>query len=105
MPTPDEFRTFLLDNGVDAALDQFILQDEAANVSSDERKLIRCALANRYSIQPEEVSVCIVGSAKLGFSLTEKQLNGVARHRYRLFDAYSDIDVAVISPKIFAQIW
>jgi hypothetical protein len=52
------------------------------------------------------VDVWIVGSAKLGFSITEKGgPDGSRLPRYRPFGPQSDIDVAVISQGIFNLIW
>jgi hypothetical protein len=48
----------------------------------------------------------IVGSAKLGFSISEKRRDGrIVLPRYRLFAAESDIDVAVVCPRAFNMIW
>jgi hypothetical protein len=47
----------------------------------------------------------IVGSAKLGFSITEKKRAGCVYPRYRPFGPASDIDTAVVSPEIFRLIW
>jgi hypothetical protein len=52
------------------------------------------------------VKAWIVGSAKLGFSLTEKRArDGSLLARYRDFSAASDIDVAVVSPRLFDILW
>ena len=52
------------------------------------------------------INLWIVGSAKLGFSMTEKHASGgVILPRYRLFSPESDIDVAVVSPALFDILW
>ncbi len=53
-------------------------------------------IAEQFHIHPSEV--VLVGSAKLGFSIAPKK-------RYQSFGDKSDIDVAIICPPLFEQIW
>lgn len=53
-------------------------------------------IANHFRERPENVHM--VGSAKLGFSIAPQKL-------WKPFDAESDIDMVVISEKIFKQFW
>ena len=54
-------------------------------------------------------SVCVVGSAKLGFRMFKKPANSLKQLPERLqfspFDDYSDIDVAIISQANFLTHW
>ena len=62
---------------------------------------LKSVVADHFKIHPNEV--LIVGSAKLGFSISEDLPKG--KVRYRTFSDSSDIDVAIISPKLFDDIW
>lgn len=106
MPSPSKFRQRLLEADPEAIVQEFILSGEAEYVTEEEREHIASMISSTYSVDAEEISVWIVGSAKLGFSVSEKRLkDGRLLPRYRLFGPDSDIDVAVISPSIFDQIW
>jgi len=57
---------------------------------------LRNAIADRFAVNPNEVLV--VGSAKLGFSIAPYK-------RFRPFCDESDIDIAIVSPNLFANVW
>ncbi len=57
---------------------------------------LRSEVAEKYEVHPNEVLV--VGSAKLGFSIAPGK-------RYRQFTDTSDIDVVIVSARLFDQIW
>jgi predicted nucleotidyltransferase len=57
---------------------------------------LRSEVAERFRLHPNEVLV--VGSAKLGFSIAPHK-------RYRHFGDESDIDVVLVSPTLFDEIW
>jgi hypothetical protein len=106
MPTKEQFTNRLSDAGVEAVLEEFILADGAACVSNDQIDRIRVAIATTYNAQPTDVRIWVVGSAKLGFALCKKRLpDGTNLPRYRPFRPESDIDVAIVCPYIFDQIW
>ncbi len=56
-----------------------------------------------FDIHPSQV--IIVGSGKLGFSISENKVKDPPKLRYRYFGDDSDIDVAIISEKLFDKIW
>ena len=56
----------------------------------------RSYMAEKFSISPQEVT--IGGSAKFGFSLNP-------RKNYKEFDLNSDIDIVIISEKLFESLW
>ncbi len=91
--------------------DMQTLEDElfapgALHVGTAEILYVGTNLAAAYSVADSEVTLHVVGSAKLGFAIAEKRLQGGGfLPRYRPFGPYSDIDIAVISPPIFNQIW
>jgi hypothetical protein len=106
MITPDEFRRAMLDMDADAIVDGYLLSEGAAHVSVDGIEYVYATLSKSFLTQREDFKVYIVGSAKLGFSLVEKRTReGERLQRYRNFRAESDIDLAVISPFVFDQIW
>lgn len=57
---------------------------------------LKSAVASQFDLNP--VDVFIVGSAKLGFSIAPSK-------RYRHFGNYSDIDIAVVSDRLFDRVW
>jgi hypothetical protein len=57
---------------------------------------LRACISDEFEIHHSEI--VLVGSAKLGFSLSPKK-------RYRLFNDNSDIDVAIVSPLLFDKVW
>jgi hypothetical protein len=102
----DQFREHLLNGRQDFLIDEVLLAAECAHVTEDNRTHIANTLAEAFRVDRTlPVDVWIVGSAKLGFSTSEKRREGRVFPRYRAFSAYSDIDVAVISKSIFDLIW
>jgi predicted nucleotidyltransferase len=73
-----------------------VIYGECAVISSAQYFDLRSEVADRYEVHPNEVLV--VGSGKLGFSIAPTKL-------YRPFTDTSDIDVVIVSPKLFDRIW
>lgn len=106
MPTVDEFRAALRVLGDDEIINEWLLSPGALHVDDRDIQYIQAALASAFRCAVQDVWVGITGSAKLGFSITEKPRRDADKLlRYRSFSPYSDIDVAVISPPIFESIW
>jgi hypothetical protein len=106
VPTVAEFRRSLIGADVLDIVDTFLLSTGAAHVSDENLKYIANSLAANYGVTSNQVEIVITGSAKLGFSISEKRSGGGSTlSRYRNFSAASDIDVAVISAPIFDAIW
>ena len=57
---------------------------------------IKNQIAEKFKIHPNEV--IIVGSGKLGFSIAPQK-------RFKHFNVDSDVDVAIISEKLFDDFW
>jgi hypothetical protein len=58
----------------------------------------------QFGIHPS--AVIVVGSSKLGFSIKAKsQKEGEKGKRFLPFDAGSDVDVAVVSTRLFDEYW
>jgi hypothetical protein len=106
MATVEEFRASLA--GADAydIVDTFLLTDGAVHVSDDDINYVSTCVAAAYGLPTAEVRVFVTGSAKLGFSISEKWKKGEkSLPRYRRFSDISDIDIAVLAPPIFDSIW
>jgi hypothetical protein len=104
--TPEDFRTRLRSDGADAIVDNLILSAGAKHVTDESIGFIANKLAVKFGISQAEVSLSVVGSAKLGFSIHYKKLqDGIVLARYRPFGPTSDIDIAVVSRPIFDQVW
>jgi hypothetical protein len=102
----EEFRERLRKNEVDYLLDNVLLADGASHVGATDIAYIEQSLSSKFDIHQDDLKAWIVGSAKLGFSLCEKRTKvGVNLERYRRFSPYSDIDVAVVSARLFDLIW
>jgi hypothetical protein len=57
---------------------------------------LKTEVSRQFGVHPSEVVV--VGSAKLGFSLKPREL-------FRSFWEQSDIDIAIVSPALFDELW
>ena len=106
MVTVSEFCNQLTSCTTDDIVERYLLSGTAVHVSSDTKNIIGKRLCEKYRVSLGELTLYIVGSAKLGFSLVEKGRNGgLILPRYRQFGPHSDIDVAVIHDDIFDLVW
>jgi hypothetical protein len=84
-----------------------ILAARSERLSNDEERDVRIAVSDSFKVPV--TSICIVGSAKLGFRLFRKPQNEKKkepeRPQFSTFDDYSDVDVAVISQGRFLAHW
>lgn len=103
----DEFKALLNDGNFEKIADDVILAGGVQNFSQPQMDTVVTALAAKFGIERETVTIKIVGSGKLGFSLLEKWDRGTGEMlpQFRSFSAISDIDVAVVSPTLFGLIW
>ncbi|MGK3272479.1 hypothetical protein ACSLNH_02165 [Comamonas kerstersii] len=54
----------------------------------------------------DRVCAYVVGSAKFGFSFLDKKVNGIFKPAYRSYvPGVSDLDIALVSPKIYHMLW
>lgn len=67
-------------------------------------------IASRFDLHPSQV--VMVGSGKLGFSISEKTIRDRSsreiievKPRYRLFGDDSDLDIAILSNDLFNRYW
>src|SRR6478672_4967349 len=106
MPIPSltEFKDMLRTATADTITADVVLAEGALHVSGADLDFIRQQILDAFGLLPGDVEVIVVGSAKLGFSLVEKD-RPVYKPRYRSFDVESDIDIAVISSKLYSTCW
>lgn len=107
MPLIDSvnFRKIIVHTDPLQIVEDYILADGARHVSDEGINLIKSKLCAKFGLSTDAISVYIVGSAKLGYSLTPKQEAGSYLPRYREFRLKSDIDVAVVSQQLYFKIW
>ena len=99
----EEFRA-TLHTPAEVIVDQQILTSGCFALGPDFDEGMREEVAQHFGITPDDVLV--VGSGKLGFSISKKWQGGmVIRERYRPFTDNSDLDVAIIAPVLFDLIW
>lgn len=107
LPTLDEFRRLLAEKNASEIVDYLLDNDEAKHVTPDQMSHIRDVICAKFGLAADEVGVHVVGSAKLGFSLVEKQSPDYGyQPRYREYrPGRSDVDIAVVSAKLFQMLW
>jgi hypothetical protein len=69
---------------------------ECAVIAPDEYYRLRTAVSQEFSLHTNDVLV--VGSGKLGFSIAPTK-------QFRLFGETSDLDVVIVSDRLFDLIW
>jgi hypothetical protein len=90
------FQSDLLSSTVANTVQRHITFGEAHILDKDSYFGLKCEVAGHFALNPHDV--VMVGSGKLGFSI-------VANKRYRPFTDTSDIDLAIINPGLFDQLW
>ncbi|WP_181306552.1 hypothetical protein [Rufibacter sp. XAAS-G3-1] len=104
--TSEDFRKHIVENPFEDVLSKVLLGDYAKHVTAEQLNFIKKKIAEKFKISVEEIEIIVVGSAKLGFSITEKwQKDSKPLPRYRLFGPNSDIDLAIICQPLFELIW
>lgn len=96
----EKFKTYLIDenNTLDLIIDRYLLFGTPYLFEDNEDSYfsLKAEIADFFKIK--QTQVYIVGSAKLGFSISPNK-------RFKHFDEESDIDVAVIDSGLFLQYW
>ncbi len=78
-----------------------ILTGTPVALTADEYFALRHEVARHFQIQP--VEVVLVGSCQTGFSLTDKPKK--SRPRYSWVERGSDLDLVVVSARLFDRLW
>lgn len=107
MPLIDaqEFRQIVARMDPMTVVEDVLLDGEAKYVSEEQATLVRNSLCARFGLKEDAIKVIVVGSAKLGYSLSEKLEAGVFLPRYRMFRQASDMDFAVVSSTLYLKVW
>lgn len=101
----EQFKSDVQNLTADQVFDQYIAVEQCAGYPNLDQKALRARVAEHFGIEPGHV--LIVGSAKIGFCLTDKRVDEGEdpRPAFSPFDESSDIDVAIISDRVFDEIW
>lgn len=91
-----QFKNDLLVLDSKAVVRKWITSDRCAMVSDKEYQALKKHISSRFKVA--ETQILVIGSAKLGFSLSPKKL-------YRSFNDRSDIDVVIVSSELFDIVW
>lgn len=75
---------------------KYILSAESKILDSDKHYRLKEKICDHFNVEFSDV--IMVGSGKLGFSIKHKR-------RFQHFNDDSDIDIAVVSPKLFEIVW
>lgn len=73
-----------------------VIYGSCAMLSDDLYLGLRSVVAHKFGLHPNEI--LIVGSGKLGFSIAPHK-------RYRPFADTSDVDLVIVSDRLFAKTW
>jgi len=95
----DEFKRDLLDLDDGRILDRYYYSGPSAILANEQVAELRRRIATEFKIPMRDV--VIVGSCKLGFTLTQKD----DRPPFSPFSDQSDIDVAIISNQTYLKYW
>jgi hypothetical protein len=92
----ERFKKDLINLTPNGIVSKHVLLGDCYLLDVDKHFELRADIAAAFEIRPEHTFV--VGSGKLGFSIAPDK-------RYRHFSETSDIDVAIVSDKLFDQLW
>lgn len=102
----DDFKNLLATESSESIVKSTILAGSSVHVSDDNINYIKQLITRNFSLDDDKFSVGVVGSAHLGFSISEKRKEGRSiLPRYRQFNSASDIDVVVISAELYQKVW
>ncbi len=98
------FRTLFTNSNANEIVATKLLSPGSFALSDEKDASIRQFVSGQFNVPA--VNVAIVSSGKLGFSISKKYKGGlVVGERYRPFTEKSDIDIALICPTLFDQVW
>ena len=99
------FKADLFSLSAEEVFARYVAPDQCYGMTDVDQGSLRGQIANHFGIAPEDV--LIVGSAKLGFTLRHKPAHGDEGERlpFAEFNAGSDVDVAIVSERLFDDIW
>ncbi len=101
-----EFKVNLLSLSAEEMFARYIAPDTCRGLVDIDQAELRGQIADHFEITPE--CVLIVGSAKLGFTLRHKMAKSpdeLPRPPFSEFSDSSDVDIAIVSDRLFDDIW
>ena len=102
----ERFKADLQSLAVADIFDRYIAAERCEGLVGIDHLALRQRIANHFGLEVEEV--VIVGSAKLGFTLMDKPRRDSDegdRPAFSPFSDASDVDVAIVSDRLFDDIW
>lgn len=90
-----------LSRSSEEVVQKHILTGSPVALTADEYFTLRHEVAVHFRIQP--VEVVLIGSCRTGFSLTDKPKK--RRPRYSPVRSASDLDLVIVSARLFDQLW
>lgn len=104
--TLDELKAQILTNDLETFVDTVVLSAGTPHFSDYQISRVSARLAAKFSVEIDSISILVVGSAKLGFGLFDKKSKtGEILPAFRSFRPESDIDLAVISSRLYELLW
>ena len=97
-PTKDEFKTMLTSWDLDQIVDTHLFAGLPFSFSKTPELYDQILYELSQGLQVEKQDICIVGSARIGFSLSPPRFGTP-------FDQFSDVDVVVVSADLFDPSW
>ena len=102
----DEFKAMLLGTDLEEFVDSVLLTQGSPNFKTEHVCHVAAMLSAKFSTGVAVSEIQVVGSAKLGFGLFQKKTReGEVLPAFRPFRPDSDIDLAIVSPRLFELIW
>ena len=96
-PLVEQFRELVRAKDPMSVVRQVVTHGSAVMVTDEKYVSLKEAVADALGVNANQ-NVFMVGSAKLGFSIKKKC-------RYESFSELSDIDIAVVTPTTYEQLW
>lgn len=90
------FRTALKSTDLSKIFRQCLMFGDSAHLSHEQYCDLRDEVSEAYRVRP--CDVVMVGSGKLGFSISP-------RKNFKEFNSESDLDIAIVSPSLFDSVW
>ena len=106
-PNLQEFKTLLATKQVREIAEEIVIGGEARHVSNEQLQIIHDEICAKFGLAANDLTLHVVGSAKLGYSIVEKIGSEAGfKPRYRSYrPGQSDVDIAVVSGRLFQMLW
>lgn len=105
----------IANDNLDDFITSQILDASTPHAASEKLDVLAKKVASRFNISRDDLSMYVVGSSKLGYALHPKKVKNPPEGEgeegtkilpaFRPFGPNSDIDIALVSPRLFEKIW